>query len=502
MGKKSLLRLAFMATQKHNFGIFFLIVLLLGFFVRLSRFDFPLSYTFFWGDGTRDFLVASHILKYQEIPLLGPFNLLNEAGIHNSPIYFYLLSLFLLPLNNILTLSLVNILLQIGVIVLIYVLVRKLFDYPTAIIAVLLFSFNPEVIKQADFIWQPYLMLFFALLALYLKLKSRDFISLATLCFAATLHNSAFCWLPIFLLSYKKSAKYYFVNFTIICLVLVILYSPLLIFYLQNGFPGFSLSIPVFVNAFSVYFSNLWLNSQALLKVFYLNNIMILILVMGFFAALKKDLRKRKELLFILILLILPIFFASFFNKIRLHYVLLSLVLLPILVAKITAIFNPLLRFIVVLFFLIILSGNFAYYHEAKFPLVNQQKMNNLTQQVINELNQVKQIEGFSDYNFFQVVSFSKSQIVLPYPVLDTVLLVSLEDRLSKKLTQVSDISPYNHVQINRKDFYLISCFGFDNDEQGCQEHFKNNFPGYSISKMIYNDDQSISIYLAKHEQI
>ncbi len=481
----------------------FLIILLVSFLVRLSRFDFPLSYTFFWGDGTRDFLVANHILKYHEIPLLGPFNLLNEAGIHNSPIYFYLLSLLLIPFNNILTLSLINIFLQIGVIVLIYKITKKIFDYPTAVIAVLLFSFNPEVIKQADFIWQPYLMLPFALLALYLKLKSHDLFSLVILCFAASLHNTAFCWIPLFFMGISpSSAKNYFKAFIVIFLSLLLFYLPLLIFYLENGFPNFSLNIPIFVNSFQAYFSNLVLNIQGLLKAFYLSNIMILILVMGFFVVLKKDLRKRKAIFFTLLLFILPIFFASFFNKIRMHYVLMSLIVLPILVARITVIFKPFLKTVIVLLLLLIFSGNFAYYHEAKMPLVNQKKINGLTQQVINELSSIKKNEGYSEYNFFQIVSFSKSQIVLPYPVLDTVLLVSLEDKLPQKLVQVSDISPYNHVQINKKDFILISCFGFDNDGQDCTKHFKSNFPSYNISKMIYNDDQSISIYLAKHEQI
>lgn len=479
----------------------FLIILLFSLLVRIPRFDFPLSYTFFWGDGTRDFLIANHILKYHEIPLVGPFNLLNEAGIQNSPIYFYLLSLFLIPFNNILTLSLVNIFFQLTVIVLIYKITKKIFDYPTALIAILLFSFNPEVVKQADFVWQPYLMLPFALLALYLKFKSRNFISLIILCFAGVLHNSAFCWLPLFFLSQKKPAKYYIGGFTVICLTLLILYLPLIIFYLQNSFPSFTLNMPALASSLTTYFSNLSLNLSELLRAFYLNNILALFLLVGFFITLRKDSNKGRQLLFILLLFITPIIFASFFNKIRLHYIILSFVLLPILVAKITATFKPVLRFIIILLLLIIISGNFAYFKDIKKPLGNQDKINYLTSQIVSELNDVKQKKGFSDYSFFQVTSYSKSQKILPYPVLDTVLLVSLEDRLSKKLTAVSDQSPYNHIQINRQDYILVSCFGFASDEEDCLKQFKINFPAYNISKMIYNDNQSISIHLAKHEQ-
>lgn len=486
-----------MVSQARNF---FLIILIASFLVRITRLDFPLSYIFFWGDGTRDFLVANHILKYHEFPLVGPFNLLNEAGIYNSPIYFYVLSLFLIPFNNILTLSLVNILLQLGVIVLIYLIAKKVFDYPTAIIAVLLFSFNPEVIKQADFVWQPLLMLPFALLALYLKLKSRDFISLVILSFAVALHNSAICWIPLFFLSQKKSKQYYFRAFTVIFFSFLTFYSPLIIFYLINGFPSLSFNTSTFANSLGVYFSNLTLNIQELLRTFYLSNIMILFLVGGFFIALKKGLGKSRSLIFILLLFISPIIFASFLNKIRLHYLILSLGLLPILVGYITGIFKPFLKILVVLLLIVVFSGNFAYFKEAKNPLDNQKKIDKITSSVVDELNKVKEANRFSDFDFFQVTSFSDSEVIIPYPVLDTFLLVPLEKRLGRKLVQISDTNPYNHFQINKKEYLLVSCFKFIKDGHNCSDYFKSNFQDYNILKMIYND-LPISIYLAKHEQ-
>lgn len=483
----------------------FLIILLVSFLLRITRFDFPASYTFAWGDGTRDFLVASHVLKYHELTLVGPFNLLNDAGIHNSPIYFYILSLFLIPFNNILTLSFVNILFQLGVIVLIYKITKKIFDYPTAIIAILLFSFNPEVIKQADFIWQPYLALPFALLGLYFN-ASRPYISLSLILFATSLHNSIFPWVPLFFLRRnpfkKRNIKFYIGAFFVTLFSLIIFYLPLIVFYLKNGLPNILVSSSIYINSVSGYFSNVYSNIRQLLDAFYLTNVLALILTAGFFISLKKDSKHLKTLIFFLLLFILPIIFASFFNKIRLHYLILSVALLPIIVAKITAIFKPILRSITVLILIVIFSGNFSYFkQEAKNPLDNQRRVDQITSKVLEELNSVKNTDGFSGYDFFQVASYAVSEVTIPYPVLDTFLLVPLEERLGKKLAQVSDQSPYNHFQENRKEYLLISCYKFVKERYDCTDNSKHHFQDYNILKMIYNDE-SVSVYVAKNIKI
>lgn len=479
--------------------LLFFVLLVVTFLVRLQRFDFPLSYTFAWGDGTRDFLVANHILRYQEFVLVGPFNLFNEAGVRNSPLYFYLLSLFLLPFNNILTLSFFNILLQLGITVLIFYITKRLFDLPTALIAIVLFSFNPEVIKQADFVWQPFMMLPLALLGLLFLVNSYKLLSLAAISIAISLHNSAVCWLPPFFIYMKKTLKFYPKAFLVIFLSVFFSYLPLIFFYLKSGFSKSATNISIYANSPSAYFINLGLNIDELLKAFYINKPLAILLVIGFFIILKRDWKNRKVLIFFLLLFVSPIIFASFFNKIRLHYLILSLSLLPILVSYITSIFKPFLRTLIVLILIIIFTGNSAYSKEIKNPLDNQKKVEIITSKVKEQLDVVKQAKGFSDYSFFQIESFALSDIILPYPVLDTFLIVALEDKLNIKLSQNSDQSPYNHVQLNKKDFLLISCFKFNKSKKDCIQFFKTKHQDINIYKMIYNDE-SISIYIAHHE--
>lgn len=214
--------------MRFNFSIFFFIILILSFLVRLTRLDFPLSDIFWWGDGTRDFLVANHILKYGEYPLVGPYNLLYESGVRNSPLYFYALVLLLIPFNHPITLAFFNICFQIAVLVLIYFIARKIFNSSIALSAMALYSFSSGVIKQSDYIWQPYLMQPIALLSLYFLIKAyvdknydfnrsyKFFIaSVVTFCVAVALHLSVLAWSPIFFITgitilKGRGIKYFF----------------------------------------------------------------------------------------------------------------------------------------------------------------------------------------------------------------------------------------------------------------------------------------------------
>ncbi len=480
-----------MEKVKHK-NYLVVVILLASFLVRLTRFDFPSSYTFAWGDGTRDFLIANHILKFHEFPLVGPFNLLYESGVRNSPIYFYLISLPLALCNSILTLSLVNIFIQILVIVLIYLVAKKLFNSAAAMTAVLLFSFNPEVVKQADFVWQPYLMLPFALMGLYLKLKGRDLLGLSALCFATLLHSSAYPWVIVFYIYHQKNIKYYKAAATIILTALFL-----------NGFSNFSFSLPMNVTSLSNYLTNVWVNFGELLRVFYLKNMLTLILAALFLLGLVKS-KDKTKLIFLFLLFISPILMAASFNKIRLHYLILSLAILPILAAGITQYFRGRVKLLVTIALLLIFSGGFAYFREIKKPLENQKNYNDVIAAVTLDLDEVKRKDHFLDYNFFQIVSFVGPEAnqgkIIPYPVLDTYLLVGLEEKLSKKLTQTSDLSPYNYIQLNSSNYLIVLCFKFAQDDQ-CLNYFSSEFRDYNILKKIYNID-STSLYLARHETI
>lgn len=483
--------------------ILFLGLIIISLFIRLSRLDFPLTGTFLWGDGTRDYLIADHIVRYFEFPRLGPYNLLFDNGIYSSPIYFYLLALILFFYNHILTLGIVNILLQLTVIILIYLVTKKLFGQTTALIASVLFSFNQEVLNHSDYIWQPYLMepiaylaLLFLVQAIVLKTNLKLFLSIFLLSLSISIHHSAFPYLPIFLLislfllkRNHKSLMYYVATIIILALSMIFFYFPAILFKLEHPSSAVTKNSEIYIGSLVEYYSNLINNTNEFVAAFGMNfqSVPLFILIILSFAILiyffkiKDSKTQKKFAILMLILIISPILFASLFNKIRLHYLILSMGPMAIFTAKIISSFsryNIVISILLFLLFFKTFSSDFAFLKYHKKPLENNKLIEKITDAIKDQL---------SDYSSFQVKSFTRanSNEVFHYPILDTILLVPLEKALNQKLTLISDTSPYNHVQIGGNKYIILACY-----QIVCPTN-------YAILKTIYYNIY-LSIHLAK----
>ena len=487
------------------------IILLLSLFVRFYNLDYPLSYIFAWGDGTRDYFIANHIVKYGEIPHLGPYNLLYEIGIYNTPVYFYLLSLLLLIYNNVLTLAAINILIQIFGIFLIYLIAKKLFDEKAAILSAILFSFNPEIISQSDYIWQPHIstpLAYLALLFLIYFYFNRSYkyilVSAMSLAFSFSMHYSSVPWVPLFFLVwlFLLKKKLFFYVGLLICFFtfLIILYIPVGMFLTQSSLspsPTHSLAI---LNI-GQYLSNFQTNFQGILKAFNINAIWLgLAAVFGLFYFFKsKDRKETKMFVFMLIILMLtPILFASFFNKFRLHYLSLSLGVFAIFLGKIFTCLpagRSLPKFLgLVIIFLLIktLTFDFKFLNFEKKPLENQKFVYDISSAIINEVN---------GPNSFQIKSYAMDEKIFEYPTLATIFLIPLEEKLNKKLAVLDDNSPFNHHQIGGKEYFIVACHDFHMQERWdeCLNTFTDKYPSYAILKNLHTGSR-VSIYVTKHE--
>ncbi|MBI4036863.1 glycosyltransferase family 39 protein, partial [Candidatus Daviesbacteria bacterium] len=498
------------------YSLTFLILLIFALVLRLNRLDFPLSNTFVWGDGTRDYLVANHILKYGEFPLLGPYNLLLDYGIQtNSPLYFYLLALFLIPFNNVLTLGLVNILWQILVIVLIYLISKRLFNQITALVSVVLFSINPQVLNQSDYIWQPHLMQPIAYLGLFFLIKSffsgsypKLLLSIFLICLAITIHYSAFPWLPLFLVASlwilnrnHKSAKHYLGVVMVLVVPIILFHLPV---FLYQVVPP-DLDGIIYTNFGKQYLFNLSSNFNELLNAFGLKDFLPLLIVGSIICFLFiRDQKHQKFTVITLIFLISPIILASFFDKIRLHYLTLSFGILSIFVAKIITSVPNIRWFILVNILLFLLffkafSADFNFLSNTRKPLDNLRQMEEMSTQLKAELTQLREDQSYRDFGFFQIRSYAVlDNEAFDYPVLDTILLVNLEERLNQKLTKIVD-SAYNHIQIGDDQYLLVSCFNFAKmkDEVRCLKAFTIQQSRHSIVKKLYDGD-FVSVYLSQ----
>lgn len=441
------------------------IIFILSFVVRILRFDYPMSGVFAWGDGTRDYLVASHIVKYQEFPLVGPYNLLDDKGVKNNPSYFYVLALPLLLFNHPLTLAVFNIFLQMASLVLVYLIAKAAFNRNVALVALIFFSFNPEVIKFADYIWQPYSMMPLALLGLYLLIRGYPVLSLVAVSMSFAMHSSGFPYLAaIFMAGFKHYLR----------LALATALTLAIYFLL----PELTLS---------GYLNNLNSNLDIFLKAFSINKLFLTVLI----AALLY--RCKPKILFFSILFFLPILFASLFNKIRLHYLILSFPSFAILTAGLAGnIPSRPLKLLLVLSLAIIFSGNLQFLKELKTPLESAKFIDNVTEKLARDLISIK--------GDFQVKSYALDKSSFDYPLLDTILLVPLERKLNMKLAAVSDNS-YNHQQISQKDYLVLACFRFTFPSSDCRDIFLKKNPEYEVIKISFTNEY-ISLYLTKLKAI
>lgn len=477
------------------------IILLISLVVRIPRFDYPISDIFNWGDGTRDYLVANHILTYHEFPLTGPYNYFFDLGILNSPLYFYLLALILLPFNHILTLSFVNIILQILTLTLIYHTGKRIFNQNVAAIGTIIYSLNPEIIKYSDFIWQPNLMLPTILLSIYFLTKPKiSFLNLiiAQVLFslALTLHNTALSWLlPFFILTFlilkdmKKSLKYFFANLAVFSISLIIFYSPVIFFYLTN--PDFKISLINLLITKANYLPKLITNLEQFFQIFNLNITWGLVLIILIFAFLKHKILP-------LSLFILPIALAPFLNKIRMHYLLLSVPFFIFLSLNLAdQMFKKFKRFRIGLIILLILTftANLQIFREFRKPLYNFNLISDITDKIYEDLERIKNAKDFQNYDFFQVSALMDDKYIFTYPVIDTLLVVPLEKKLNSKLAKLSNTSPYSHIQTNSKDYLIIPCIKIE--PQTCQDEFKARNPKYHIVKVIHSGSD-FPVFLAK----
>ncbi|OGZ01794.1 MAG: hypothetical protein A3G64_00290 [Candidatus Liptonbacteria bacterium RIFCSPLOWO2_12_FULL_60_15] len=222
-----------------------IILLVLGLLMRIQAFRslFPVGAQ--RDDVNRDYLVAHHIVAYNEYPQRGPDSIWRTD---NSPAYFYLIAAPLLLRDNFFVLGFFNIILQLLALLFVFMLARTLFGIGTAFIAAILFGFNQAIIFQSVFIWQPHAMqpfviLSYALLAFgYTKQKFSYLIaSIVFFSFSVMLHNSVLAVAPFYLffllLGVKNlggSIKHYGIA-ALTCIVSFgLLYAPLF-FYLQGN---------------------------------------------------------------------------------------------------------------------------------------------------------------------------------------------------------------------------------------------------------------------------
>lgn len=505
----------------------FIIIILVSLYIRLNKLDYPLASN--GGEGITAYLVADHILQYKEFP---PFAQDGGSGImkYNSPLYFYLIALFLTIKNDVIFLGMVNIFFQVLSIFFVYLLAKKAFCPTRALIASSLFSFNPAILDQSIFVWQPYLMQPFVHLSLFFLLsaylKKRFNLLLASvffLIFSMALYKAAFALTPLYVLliliilkKQKSNLQRYVIILATAIISLFLFYTSVLIFLVKASLnhPSFLSELLAqrasgheYIQTLRDILMNFSYHATQLLGIFSLPNGLLLIIIISillYFLAYKNKTSKKFTIV-IVFFIIQQLIFTSFFKVAESDRFLNPILgLFPVLIAEtIYSVFSrntvsKIVMLIVVFFLFQTFSFNFQFLQVNTAHSQNFQTLETASDSIIEEVFQIQEQEGFTDINFFQIESYRTGS----QSARDAILWTPLEKKLKRKFVKVDNGFEDDHPlkETNQKKFLFLACFsqaGGFYDRNECKKTFLKEHPGYSIMNEIY-DDKLVSIYSTK----
>lgn len=512
----------------------FIVLLIYSLLLRINY----LSPPYLNGDSQRDYLVAHHIVSYNEQPQLGPWN--GTFGVISSPLYYYLLSLFLMIRDNIIVLQLTNVILQVINLGIIYLFAKKLFSPSTALIASILFIFSYTVLNQTIDFWQPAIMLpFFSLsclLVLHSYLKRSYLIlllSTATFIFSGTVHNSVFSLLPIFIISAllilrvlrrKVKAIWYYLGFCLVFLdTLLILHFPVVIYAVEKRMSISSLFGKNLSLSSNELFIGIIDNLRRFLDLFFNNGsreilslpnliffaITITILIYFFFQKIDKE--RRVYTIIILLSISLPIVELSLMNKYpEKRYFTPVFVLLPIFIAQ--CINSTFTKFLLLKVFKVTLIALIIYifsFDISNFYIVagGRERIDSVKPLALKLKEQaitIKEKEMRDNISFFQIRYYIEGSSFREF---SHEVWNVLESEFNTKFTKYDGYrtAPTDIISTNTDDYIFVICNTeniLDGRIETCINKFFLEYSDYTLENEVYTANDYIKIYLVKKKSI
>ncbi len=206
----------------------------------------------FLGDQGRDVYIIRDFLKNGNLFFIGPQT--SIGNMYLGPWFYYLIAPALLisnfnPVGPAIFIALINI----ATIILIYFVCQKWFNRSIGLISAFLFSISPVVIKYSNFIWNPNIMPFFALLFIYFFFEAifknhyKLFIY-ASIAFVMAINSHylglallplpGICWFFLLIKFIKSKSKYlkpFLLNSFFALLVFIISLTPQILFDIKHN---------------------------------------------------------------------------------------------------------------------------------------------------------------------------------------------------------------------------------------------------------------------------
>lgn len=515
----------------HHHLILLSLIVLISLLFRINHF-YTVPYT---EDGSKEALIANHIFKYQEFPLLGPSS--TPISLPHPPIYYYILALLSMG-QGYNFLSVINLFLHNLNIVIIYLIARLMFGKGSGLLAAIFFGFNQTNITHSSYLWapyfiQPFINLSFLLLLLSYIRKSFPFLftSIVFFLLSVAFYYSNIAILPLFftlvflvLRTQKRSGNYY-ILVVLLFGMLTILVEPLIVYYGQEQRNIFLLlaSSKSLINFNpSIFLSSLDNNLILLLNKFFPslshNNLLIKSFVALFITSiiirlfqLNTHILRRRYFIIILVALLQQIFFVSLLKEGYDRYFFPIFGLLTIVSVQITNIFSFDKRFfligknLIVIFMLGLYSPLIFNYpqnldyikNSIKIPSALKKETHPAILLLKQEIYGIAYAERLNNLNFFRFKSYHKG---MEYDYIDAFFWLSLEEDLSSKLTRLKHDKYQGFETINSDKFIFINCYFYNNplDEQKlCIDLFLKQYSNYTLVKPVFSQNP-FSIYLFK----
>lgn len=523
------------------------ILLLFSFVIRVANFNIESIYSN-W-DGNRLYLVANHIVKYREFPLVGA-----STGyipeLKKSPFWYYFTAALLLIENDILFLGWVNILFSVITILLVYFLARAMFGKGTALIAALLFSFSEFSFHQAIFfIWDAFIAQTFIILSLLmfvLSVRKRNYIFLLigllifSVASAINLSSGLYIIPAILLLIFyilkkqKRQIIHYLGAFATLLATFLIFFSPVAIYQITNqnalsyisqkALIALSDFLPQLASLLYIFSDSYFLNLKS--GMFSLNNFTFLAIValLVYSLLILKNNTKKSFYFFIFVFILTPLTIITLFQVNKpfydpqtmpiyglLRYFLASIVLFIILISDVinSILSKPYQLPIKILLILCLiyvsfpsLSNSLNNLHNLPVKLLNN--LQSQTPEVIaakiieQEIHRVKGEKHLNHTNFFQISTYTRGRDG-DYFLDNPAFWVILEKNLNTKLVEIRNESIWTYKQIGGNEIIFLICFGYTNkeDEKTCIDSFQRENTNHSLVKQIYSQFP-YSIYVTK----
>lgn len=475
------------------------------------------------GDSNRDYLVAHHILAYKELPLTGPASRLSYHV--NSPAYFYFLTLPLLLKDNYTFFNIFNIFLQMGALILVYLLARQLFGQSVGLATLALFAFNEKIIDQSNFAWQPhvmqpFLLLSFLLLAVAYTRKRYLLAALSVGCFtfAGTLHQSAFAVTPVYLIAIFLTLRTIGMHLrgyagitTVFISSFALLHVPSLLYALRyhpDAFSGLShetreLILPLtninFEMPVKLFFSVFFAQRAYDNPLFFLPIPAILIVAAGlifFYEGIRRNWTKKQCSYFLLFLgaIMQVLLISAFVQHFQIRYLTPLFGIGTISIAALIHFSLPRKPFawtVGTLTILILIGASFPAMPKRIIAawktclksyscVMLEYAPPYFVTPLIQEILSIREKERRPDFNFFEIQSYRYTDFYIY-----ATYMVPLEYSLNTRLTVVDSDDPQSFRRLGSPEYFFFDCKDAENLARECLAPFLDQHPDFHVERNI-----------------